>query len=386
MEVSQIYSLVNSVNKQLWGEDALTVNDLKGLIALGDTVFSSNTNRDMFLNKLVDRIGKTIIRNLDLEVEFPNFMRNEMEFGCILQKINIQLTDAVENKSWTIADDNFTPNQFKIDKPVIRQSLFSKFVTWEYDLTVPDKLYRSAFTDASTMGAFIEGIMNAQGDSLTLALNNLMHVALCNFIAEKAKAENGMINVYALYMEAYPNSTLTASQALTAPTPEFLKFVGMIMRNYIGYLAQPSKLYNTEGMLRATARDNLHVLISTDWFSAYETMLTSDTFNKEIISLPLFERYTTLQATSTTAPNIVSNTKVKVKPSSSGENDDEVTVNGVIGIFMDRQAIGTTYRDIYTGTDRNNRNRYTNYTTTADLGLFNDLSESSVIFYIDVVE
>lgn len=379
MEVKQIYALINSVNRQMWGENAITVNDLSGLIALGDTVFSSDTNRDKFLNVLVDRIGKTVIRTLDLEVEFPNFIKNEMEFGCILQKINVQLTDATENLSWEISDENFEPNQFKIDRPVIRESLFSKFVTWEYDITVPDKLYHSAFTGESTMGSFIGGIMNAQGDSLTLALNNIAHASLCNFIAEKAKAENGMVNVYALYKEANPSTTLTYTQALTAPTTDYLKFVGMIIRNYIGYLSQPSKLYNTEGMLRATARDNMHVLMSTDFYSQYSTFLQADTFNKDLTEMPLFERYTSLQGTGTTAPNIVDNTRINVKPSSGG---DAIEVGGIICVLLDREAIGTTYRDVYTGTDRNNRNRYTNYTTSISLGLFNDTSENGVVFYV----
>lgn len=382
MEVKQIYALINSVNKQLWGETAQTANDLSGLIALGNTVFSSSTNRDAFLNTLVDRIGKTIIRNLDLEVEFPNFLRNEMEFGCILQKINVQISDAQENRAWNIGDNGFTPNQFKIDKPIIRQSLFSKFVTWEYDLTVPDNLYRSAFTSASTMGSFIDGIMSAQSDALTLALNNLTHVSLCNFIAEKKKANNGIVDLLALYNTAYPSATLTADEATLSK--EFYRFAGMIVRNYIGYLSEPSKLYNTDGMLRATARDNMHVLCSTDFYSAYTTMLSSDTFHDDLIKMPLFERYTTLQATGTTTPTYKGNTSISVIPSSE-EGEDEpttVSVNYVVCMLIDRQAIGTTYRDIYTGTDRNNRNRYTNYTTSATLGMFNDTSENAVIFVI----
>lgn len=384
MNVEQIYSLVNSINKQLWGENALTVNDLSGLIALGDTVFSSANNRDMFLNTLVDRIGKTVIRNLDLEVEFPNFIKNEMEFGCILQKVNIQISDAQECRAWEIGDNDFVPNQFKIDKPVIRQSLFTNFVTWEYDLTVSDIMYRSSFTSATEMGVFIEGMTRAQSDALTLALNNLAHASLCNFIAEKSKKyNNGFVNLYYLYKQAYPLSTLTATQALESPTPEFLKFAGMIMRNYVGYLGKPSKLFNTEGMLRATARDNLHVILSQDFFSAYTTMLSADTFHSEMVALPLFDSYTTLQATGTTAPNIIDNTKINVKPSSGG---DALEISGIVGIYLDREAIGTTYRDIYTGTDRNNRNRYTNYTTSATLGMFNDTSENAVIFVIQAYE
>ena len=223
--------------------------------------------------------------------------------------------------------------------------------------------------------------MSAQSDALTLALNNLAHTSLCNFVAEKVKAENGVINLLTLY-----NETLGSGNEITAETAlhskEFYRFAGMIMRNYMDYMTQPSKLYNTEGLLRATARDNMHVLISSDFFSGYETYLSSDTFHDSIVKLPLFKKYISLQGTGTTAPNFVENTTIKVNPSSNGENDEPITVEGVVGMFIDRQAIGTTYRDVYTGTDRNNRNRYTNFTSMCTLGMYNDLSESAIIFLV----
>lgn len=381
MEVKQIYNLINSVNRQMWGESAIAVHDLTGLISLGEQVFSSGTDRDRFLDVLVDRIGKTIIRNLDLEVEFPNFIKNEFEWGAILQKVNIQISDAQSNESFNISDGNFTPNQFKIDKPKVYQSLFKGVMTWEYDLTVPDTLYKSAFLSESGMASFVSGLFGAQSDSMTLAINNMAHMAIANLCAEKIKANNGVVNLLQLY-NIQSGESLTASD--TIDNPAFYRYAGMIMRNYIKYLGQPCKLYNTgisgDTMLRATARDNMHVLINADFASGLSTYLTADTFNRDLAELPLYKEYVSIQGTGTTAPSFATNTSINIIPSSGGE---AIEASGIVGIFADRQAIGTFYEDRYTGTDRNNRNRYTNYTSSATIGWFNDLSENSVIFTIE---
>ena len=124
MTYEQIYQLVNASCQQLWGQQAITTNDLSGLISLGDLVFSSNTNRDGFINVLADRITKTNFRTLDNRVEFPSFIRNEIEWGAIVQKVNINCIPSQQADWVDIGNVGYTPNQFKIDKPDITQLLF----------------------------------------------------------------------------------------------------------------------------------------------------------------------------------------------------------------------------------------------------------------------
>ena len=57
MKINQIYSLLNDINKQMWGEDAVDVNNLSGIISMGETIIGNTDNTDLFLGKLVDRIG-----------------------------------------------------------------------------------------------------------------------------------------------------------------------------------------------------------------------------------------------------------------------------------------------------------------------------------------
>ena len=65
MTTEQIYALVNEVNDEAFGSSALTVADTSSLISLGNTVLSSSTNTEAFLNTLAQRIGRTILRFRD---------------------------------------------------------------------------------------------------------------------------------------------------------------------------------------------------------------------------------------------------------------------------------------------------------------------------------
>jgi hypothetical protein len=46
--VNQIYTLINEVAKQTFGESAVTVTDTSTLVALGDKVLSSDVDTDKF--------------------------------------------------------------------------------------------------------------------------------------------------------------------------------------------------------------------------------------------------------------------------------------------------------------------------------------------------
>lgn len=378
MKVNQIYTLINSVARQMWGENAVTATDLTGLISMGKTVLSSNTDRDLFLNTLVDRIGKTVIRTLDIELDFPNLLISDFEWGCIIQKINVQPVDAVQNKSYKVGDNDFTPNQFDVNKVTCTQTFFTDSDTFEFDYTIPDTLLKSAFTSEPEFTAFIAAITSAVSDSMTMALNNMAYLAIDNFAAEKLKAHNGIVNLLEMYNTQFSGNTITQAQAITSP--EFCRYASMIMNNYIKYMQKPSKLYNAGGMVRATARDNMHVLIAADFASAMGSYLEADTFHKELVSLPNYKEFVCLQGTGNVSPNWIDNTSIKIVPSSASANDDAVEQDGIIGIFFDRQAVAIGYSDMYSGTDRNNRNRYTNYTLSATKQYINDISENGVIF------
>lgn len=378
MTVNQIYQLLNDTAAECFGSQAVAALDIKDLVALRDTVFSAGS--DLFLNTLVDRIGKTVLRTLDFTATFPKFLMEEYEYGCILQKINVDVMPAQEAQYANLGTLGFQPevHMYKVDKPRVFQDFFHNGINaWEIDVTIPDTLYKSAFENAQAMAAFINGIFDTMSTSMNIQLENDTRIALLGFIGEKINASNGIVDLLALY-------NLTASTPLTAADAamcdkEFLRFAGKIMRNYIEYMKKPSVLYNMAGRIRATRRDNMHVLMLTEFASATATYLESDTFHNELVKLPYYQEVEYWQGTGATAPNFADCSTVDIKIPSDGT---AVQQSGIVAVFMDREAVGTGIFDRFSAADRANRLRFTNYTEGATIQSFADTSENGVIFVV----
>lgn len=60
MEVKQIYTLINSVSKEVLGNSELVSDDLTGLVDLGNEVFNQNAV-DNYVKSLVNHIGKVVL-------------------------------------------------------------------------------------------------------------------------------------------------------------------------------------------------------------------------------------------------------------------------------------------------------------------------------------
>lgn len=384
MKVNQIYSIINAINKDMWGSTATSVKDLSGLISLGKSLEIDENATDSYLNRLVDRIGKTVIRTLDLELDFPNLFMNSFEFGAIMQKITVNPFDAIANSDWQIGNNGFKPTFADIHKPSVTVKYFQDSTTWSYVVTIPETIFFTAFTSESMMNNFIDAIMKALSDSMIMSINNMSRMAIANFVGEKLKAANGIVNLLTLY-NATVETPITADEARY--NKDFMKFAGMVIRNYIGYLEEPSTMYNVDGTLRTTKRDNMHVLMLRDFASAYTTMYSADTFNEELTRLPMYTEVNHWQGANggNGTPTYENNSTINIIPSSENGEDNPVEINysGVVCVLADRQSIAVGINKRRVGKFVNNIDDYVNTKTSATIQWINDLSENGIIFTIN---
>ena len=390
MKLNQIYSVLNEINDQYWGIDAVKQNDLTGLIALGETVLSSDNNTDVFINALVDRIGKTVLRTLDLELDFPNLFMDSFEFGAILQKVSFKQPAAITNASWDISDEHFTPTFADVHTPEIMVRYFQTGIdTWKFQITIPDYQVESAFLNAAAMENFFNGIITSMTDSMTMSINNMSRTAICNFIAEKIKATNGVVNLLTMYNTAYPSDDTVDDYDSFMNSPTALRYAGKVIRNLIKYMGRPSVLYNTtEDVLRATSRDNMHVMLLTDFVSSYITNYQSDSFNEELVGLPLYQEVEYWQGSGDDVYEVSDMNSINVIPSSdtkSGVGGTAVPVEatGIIGVLCDRQAIGVGLQKMKAGAWYNPIDHYSNQSRQATIQYFNDLTENGIILMVE---
>lgn len=381
MTYEQIYSVLNSVASEMFGASAIAVKDTASFYALGAAIDDlGDPGRDAFNSTIVDKVGKTVYRTLDVSTDFPGLMMEPYEFGGILEKIDVQPLPASESNWVNVGGESFTPSLYNISKPNISAKYFKDSSTFQFDLTIPDKLYASAFKSEKDMDRLISYVMNSFETSETLYVSFLNRTVINAAIAEKMEGGNNIINLVDLYNTAYNLDDDDAIDAETALlTPQFLRFAGKVIRDYIKYMEEPSILYNDGNMVRATKRDNMHVLMATAFVSAYETNFQSDSFNKEMVALPYYYEYKFLSGPSNTAPNAENTTTINVKTKSGAT----VEASYVIGVLADRQAVFAGYFDRYSASDRNNRDRYTNFTLGDTQQSCIDLSENMVCFVLE---
>lgn len=385
MLINQVYAIINSINEQMFGQEAVAVTDLTGLIALGKTILSSAISKDNFLNTLMDRIGKTIISQRPYSPDVLAALMEDFEFGAVLQKIHVDEPAAVESAHWGLTAST-SVDQYIITPPTVTQKLFSGINTWEVDLTIPDFQLKTAFTSAEAMAAFFDAVFIAMRNSMEVQLEAMVNATYCNFIAERVIHTSGgghtVINLLDAYntLKGYTGVSpapdpMTAATALT--TPDFLKYAATQIKLYLKRMSRMSTLFNSDNVKRFTTPDMARVIVHADFAAATDAYLSSDTYHNELVKLPNY-------------------TEVPYWQGSGEDYDfaDSATVNiittdgytveqdGVICLMTDRDALGTMIRNQRTNSAHNARGEYTNYFNKADMGYFNDLSENGIVFIV----
>ena len=378
-KVEQIYTLVNETAKESMGEKAIAVKDVSSLIALGDSVLSSASDTENFLNTLVDRIARTVFSVRRYETDTEGMVRHPFEFGCIVQKIYVDMPEAKQNNSWEIGKEGYTPVFAPVIKPTAKQKLFKGITTWEVDVTIPDYMLRTAFLNETSMATFIDAIFTAMDNMITLALENNANLTRASFIARKLKGGKpcGAINLLHEY-NTLTSASLTVESAMM--NAEFLAWASRAINLWVKRMSKMSVLFNEEGYKRHTPKDKIVVNLLQDFTSACDTFLGANTFHDELIKLPMYDSVAYWQGAGESFDfNDTSAIKVKIDESNTIEK------KGIIGIVYDYEAMGVTLNERRSTSERNNHDEYTNYYNKANIGYFNDMSENGIVFYLEAV-
>lgn len=390
MEVKQIYSLINSVSKEVLGTTELVKEDLTGIVDLGTEVFNQNAV-DNYVKSLVNHIGKVVFVSRPYAGKVPSVLMDAWEFGSVLEKISADVPTATENDSWDLTDGQ-TYSQDVFHKPKVSAKFFNSKVTFEVPVSITEKQVKESFSNAEQLNGFITMIYSAVEKSMTVKADALIMRTINNMIAETLLADatafgggsgtanyssattTRCVNLLKLYNTAN-ETTLTTEQAIK--TPEFIRFASYQMAMYADRMQSISTVFNVGGKERFTPSDMMHVVMLTDFAKAAQIYLYSDTYNKDQVLLPKAETVPFWQASGTDYA-FANVSKIDVK-SSSGK---DVSISGVLGVMFDRDALGVSNLDRRVTTNYNAKAEFFNNYYKFDAGYFNDTNENFVVFYV----
>lgn len=389
MEVKQIFTLINSVSKEVLGSEELVSEDLTGLVDLGNEVFNQNAV-DNYVKSLVNHIGKVVFVNRPYAGKIPSVLMDAWEFGSVLEKISADLPEAEENKSWELTDGT-DYSQDVFHKPQVTAKFFNSKVTFEVPVSITERQVKESFSNAEQLNAFLSMIYNAVEKSITIKTDALIMRTINNMIAQTLIADSAAfggdvgtdyktgstarcVNLLKLYNDN-KGTTLTAEKALT--DPDFIKFASYTIGLYTDRLASISSVFNIGGKPRFTPRENLHVVLLSDFEKAARAYLYSDTYNKEQVLLPNAESVPFWQG-SGTKYDFASTAHITIKETGG----KPVEISGVLGVMFDRDALGVCNLNRRVTTNYNAKAEFFNNYYKFDAGYFNDTNENFVVFFV----
>lgn len=380
--VNQLYSVLNSVSAQALGENAIQVVDTHSMVSLGKEVLSSATSKDKWVGVMMDRIGRTIVSvRVWNDPQRDPIVRKPFEYGSALQKLYVDLIDAQQNKSWEVGDVSYTPSFAPIYKPTAHQKLFNKLNTWEFPITVPDTILKTAFTSAENMTAWIDGIFVAMQNSLMLSLRNANNLTRATGAAV-ALNHGGLcaLNLLLEYKAIYTSATTTEANCLY--DKDFLRYAVKRISEIVGYMAEMSRAFNTEGFARHTPAEMLALDVLATFNSALKANLQSNTFHRDLVELPNFREVKFWQGSGETfKEDDVADIEVTIEDPADATQTVTVKCGKVLAIAYDVEALGSTIDNQRMTSERNNHDEYTDYYQKADIGYFADPSENLIVFY-----
>ena len=343
---------------------------------------------DKYVKALVNRIGKVIFVNRVYQGSAPSVMMDGWEYGSVLQKVSAGLPEARVNETWELEDgQSYDPHIFHKPKGVIAK-FYNEYVTFEIDMSFTEEQLKMSFTSATEMNGFISMLYTNVDNSMTVKVDELIRRTINNMIAETINDDFGVANLNSksgakainlLYL--YNNTVnaggtpLTADNAIT--DPEFIRFASYRIKLTHDRMRTMSTVFNVGNQPRFTPTDLGHIVLLSDFASAADTYLQSDTFHNELTKLPTADVVTYWQGSGTDF-SFGEVSKVNVK-SASG---NDVSTTGIIGVMFDRWALGVSNvsRKV-TSQYTPNAEFFTNF-YKYKAGFFNDLNENFVVFFI----
>ena len=384
MKVEQIYNFVNMATNEAIGDSVVLQEDLSNLVDVGSAILNMSDTKDKFINALVNRIGREIFVNRKYDGFAPSLIRDAWTYGSIKMKVSGRLKQAQENETWELQDGtSYDPNVFYGSDVVVK--FYNKRTTYEVPISIGEKQLEQSFTNAVSMGAFLDMLFNDVETSMTIKNDEVLLRTINNMIGETiyddfgANALSSMSGVKAINLlyEYNQIATTPIAKADALYDREFLRFASHKIELVMGRMKRASKLFNIGGEVRFTPRDRMHVVLLDDFKAVCDSYLSSDTFHKELVSLPNAETTPYWQGSGTDY-GIDSVSKVYVDTTEG----HTINTDGILCVCFDAEALGVSNEKKRVTSNYNGKAEFYNYWNKMDAEYWNDFNENFVVFFI----
>jgi hypothetical protein len=216
---------------------------------------------------------------------------------------------------------------------------------------------------------------------------SMARMALCNFIAGKINAQNGVIHLLTEYNQEISGSFTAVTIKDPANFPAFVKWVYARIATLTNLMTERSELFQIQvtgnELKRHTPFDRQKVYVLNWLMNNIDARVLADTYNYKFLELADVEAVNYWQAIDTpdtinVLPVVLQNDGTLDSPAAA------INQTAVMGVIFDEEALGITVMDEFSGlTPMNVKGQYWNQYYSYLIRYYNDFTEKGIVLLLD---
>lgn len=395
---TDVYTIINSVSKQMFGETALQAVDTTTFATVGEHML--RTGYENTLNALSEVLGRTMFAIRPYKARFGGLITaNDMEWGAIVRKISYFTGYYEESDDWNTdvkqnLKDGQTVDHYKIKKRYPLEINFAGNKVLQNHVTRFRKQLKLAFKSESEFSAFYSALATEIANEIEHKKEAETRALLLNHIGAVYSVgnDNMKVNLVKAFNDEF-GTTYTTAQLLSEHYTEFLEFFTAKIKKLSDMLEEDTTLYhltpsvkddvgNDLTLLRHTPKSAQRIVLNKNFIYDAESRVLPAIFNDRYLKIDDYEGVMYWQSPAT--PYSV-NVTPNVLDIATGASKDgaSVSLDHVIGILFDKDALSVNYKmeDIITTPVNAGGDYYNTYYHWAK-NYNDDLTENSILFYM----
>lgn len=366
-DYTDIYQIVNDVNKQITAQNPLQAVDTTTFIAVGNQIMQGTT--DNIYRAIAGTWDRTIWAS---RVYSSGVMRSvevdDDSWGAVARKVSFLPLDFEKSNNWntdidsTQLDDGASIDPFKIRKAKPVSFYFYGSKTLQSHITHFRDELESALQSEAAFDQWYYAKMVEYYNDIETKDETERRLIVLNFMAGAYEMDSSVLDLTKSFNQAH-GTAYTRQQLLTTYGAEFRKWAAAEIRQATKSMTDRTALYhaNVTGktILRHTPKAFQKMLLLAPFMSHTESELYTDLFNPEYLNLGTYEEVNFWQNPNSPAEI---NIKPKILDVATGGAVDGTAQNlpYVVGLLYDVRALTISNKRRSAGNIYNPAGDYTN--------------------------
>lgn len=334
----------------------LSPTNSAALVDLGTAVTSAQTFEQLFINGVLETMGRLEIEDMIYrDDDFKSMLIDRDKYPGFMARIYFEPSDNImSDPSFDLqAGQNFAELEHTYFGAKYAEKIFDNQFDLLGAMSYSQEDLITAFRSWEEMGTFLSGKRASILSILDLRLSVWKHMLAQSAIATSIN-QGSDVKLVTEYKKLVPTFDKTGIDALS--DKGFLSFMSETMSNTKDYIRKMSSRFNNGDHVTFSTRTNFWLLKAVE--SRIRYGLRADTFNERLLSFGDYETVTAWQGISgdtdsfdlSTLSSIQLDDKSVKKLGLAANDSTNFVKSGIVGLMADWRAIGITIIREYANT------------------------------------